>query len=196
MKNILWRLFGVFFKIGLFTFGGGYAMISVIEREVVDKRNWCSREDIMDMVVIAESTPGVIAVNSATFVGYKTAGVLGAIIATIGVTLPSFLIISGLYFAMDAFLTNVYVAAAFKGVRICVAVLIFRAVISLFNLMDKKAFCFVLLVGSFIVATFTDFNVIFIILIGAILGLLYTNFIDKRQMIECKVEDDDQRSEK
>ncbi len=171
-------------------------MISVIEREVVDKRNWCSREDIMDMVVIAESTPGVIAVNSATFVGYKTAGVLGAIIATIGVTLPSFLIISGLYFAMDAFLTNVYVAAAFKGVRICVAVLIFRAIISLFNLMDKKAFCFVLLVGSFIVASFTDFNVIFIILIGAILGLLYTNFIDKRQMIVCKVEDDDQRSEK
>lgn len=196
MKNILWRLFAVFFKIGMFTFGGGYAMISVIEREVVDKRNWCSKEDIMDMIVIAESTPGVIAVNSATYVGYKTAGILGAIIATIGVTLPSFLIISGLYFAMDAFLTNVFVAAAFKGVRICVAVLIFRAVISLFNLMDKKAFCFVLLVGSFIVASFTNFNVIFIILSGAVLGLLYTTFVEKRQMIACKVDDDDQRSEK
>ncbi|MDD4832696.1 MAG: chromate transporter [Clostridia bacterium] len=196
MKNILWRLFGVFFKIGLFTFGGGYAMISVIEREVVDKRGWCSKEDMMDMVVIAESTPGVIAVNSATFVGYKTAGILGAIIATLGVILPSFLIISGLYFAMDAFLTNVYVAAAFKGVRICVAVLIFRAVISLFNLMDKKAFCFVLLIGAFVVATFTDFNVIFIILIGAAIGLIYTNFIDKKQKVTFSVEDDDQRSEK
>lgn len=190
MNKNLRNLFFTFFKIGLFTFGGGYAMISVIEREVVYKRAWCAREDIMDMVIIAESTPGVIAVNSATFVGFKIAGVLGAIIATLGVVLPSFLIISGLYFALDAFLANVYVAAAFKGIRICVAVLILRAAVSLFGLTDKKAFCFILLTAAFAVATFTNFNVIWLILSGAVLGLAYTYLISKKQKTVVKTEDD------
>ena len=91
--RILWELFATFFKIGLFTFGGGYAMISIIQRETVEKHKWVTDEDIMNMIVIAESTPGVIAVNSATFVGYKVAGVWGGILATFGVVSPSFLII-------------------------------------------------------------------------------------------------------
>ena len=113
----VFQLFITFIKIGAFTFGGGYAMVPLIQRETVEKKKWINDDDILEIVAIAESTPGPIAVNSATFVGYKTAGVLGAAAATIGVVLPSFTIIYFISFVIDKFENNTAVKYAFSGIR-------------------------------------------------------------------------------
>lgn len=147
-------------------------MISVIERETAAKKGWVSLGDISDMITIAESTPGVIAVNSATFIGYKVGGFWGSLFATIGVVLPSCLIISGIYFIYDIFVTNKYVAAAFAGIRACVVVLILNAFIKLFKLMDKKIWCYVVCVAAFAVATFTNFSVIYLLLTALVVGTI------------------------
>ena len=121
MKKVsLWELFWTFFKIGAFTFGGGYAMIAILEQDLVENKKWISSADMMDMIIIAESTPGVIAVNMATSIGYRKRGVLGSIIATLGVTLPSFLMILALSFAVEEFSGNHWYKAAFAGIRCCV----------------------------------------------------------------------------
>lgn len=182
--KIIWQLFATFFKIGLFTFGGGYAMISIIEMETVDKHHWCTSEDIMDMIVIAESTPGIVAINSATFIGFKMAGIVGGILATLGVVLPSFIIISALYFALDAFLANIFVAAAFRAVRACVVVLIAKAVMTLFKQMQKNLFAYIVCVLSYVIATFTNFDVIWLILIGAVIGLIFTLITNKKRVLQ------------
>ena len=179
----LWQLFFAFFKIGVFTFGGGFAMISLMEHEFVEKRKWVSKEDIMDMIIVSESTPGGVAINSATFIGTKMGGVFAAILATLGIVLPSFLIVAAVYFVLGSVLNNVWVAAAFKGIRICVVVLIFRAVLSLFGLMERNAYSYVMLLASFAVATFTNFNIIYMILIGGVLGVLYTRFVKKQDKL-------------
>lgn len=171
----LWQLFLVFFKIGLFTFGGGYAMISIMENEC-SKRGWTNEKDIMNMVTLAESTPGVIAVSSATFIGYKVAGFFGALIATFAVSLPSLVLISSLYFLFDAVYGNAIVTAAFKGLRACVAVLIVNAFITLFSKADKTPLNYVIMVAAFAYSMFTPFSVIYIILLalaaGALIGFI------------------------
>lgn len=177
MKNksvSLWQLFITFFKLGAFTFGGGYAMIAILEEELVSKKKWITSQDILDMIVIAESTPGVIAVNTATSVGYKMRGVFGAIIATLGVVLPSFCIIFALSFAIEAFQENVWYNAAFAGIQACVTILIVNAFIKMAKQLEKDVFSIVLLIVSFGIAAFTEFNVIFIILIGGVLGVVYS----------------------
>lgn len=171
----LGQLFFVFFKIGLFTFGGGYAMISIMENEC-SKRGWTNEKDIMNMVTLAESTPGVIAVSSATFIGYKVAGFFGALIATIAVSLPSLVLISSLYFLFDAVYGNTFVTAAFKGLRACVAVLIVNAFITLFSKADKTPLNYVIMVAAFAYSLFTPFSVIYIILLALAAGAL-TGFI-------------------
>ncbi len=154
-------------------------MISLMEREFVEKKKWITKEDIMDMVIISESTPGGVAINSATFIGTKIGGVFAAALATLGIVLPSFLIVAALYFVIGSVLDNIWVAAAFKGIRICVVVLIFRAVFSLFGLMERNIYGYVMLLASFAVATFTNFSIIYMILIGGVLGVLYTRFVKK-----------------
>ena len=124
-------LFKVFFKIGLFTFGGGYAMLPIIQKEIIENHNWISEEDMLDIVAIAESTPGPISVNTATFVGYKVAGVLGSIFATIGLAIPSLAIIFVISFFYQKFIDNEWVAKAFKGIMGAVTVLILNAGIKL-----------------------------------------------------------------
>lgn len=173
------ELFFVFFKIGLFTFGGGYAMISIIESECA-KRGWADEKDIMNMVTLAESTPGVIAVSSATFIGYKVAGFFGALVSTFAVALPSFILISTLYFLFDAMYGNPYVTAAFKGLRACVAVLIVNAFITLFSKADKTPLNYVIMVAAFAYSLFTPFSVIYIILLALAAGAL-TGFIKGRK---------------
>lgn len=175
MKKVsLWQIFITFFKTGLFTFGGGYAMIAILEEELVAKKNWITSQDMLDMLVIAESTPGVIAVNTATSVGYRLRGILGAILATLGVVLPSFVIICGLSFVIELVADNVWYQAAFKGVQACVIVLVINAFIKMSKNIKRDWFNVVVLLASFAVATFTRFNVIFLILIGGVLGLIYT----------------------
>lgn len=179
MKKVsLWQLFITFFKTGLFTFGGGYAMISILEEDLVADKKWITSADMLDMLVIAESTPGVIAVNTATSVGYRLRGIWGAIIATLGVVLPSFVIINALAYVLTAFADNVWYQAAFAGIQACVTVLIINAFVKMCKQLNKSWFTAVLLVAAFAVAVFTDFNVIFVILIGGALGLIYTLIYD------------------
>lgn len=131
-------LFGDFLKIGAFTFGGGYAMIHLLERQFVARRKWLDREEFLDMVAVAESTPGPVAVNSATYIGYKVDGVIGALSATVAVCLPSFVIIYLISLFLDQFLALTYVAYAFKGIQACVVYLILSAAWKLWTSMEKN----------------------------------------------------------
>lgn len=142
-KKVL-RLFLVMVKIGLFTFGGGYAMIALLESELVAKRKWLEKDEFLDMIAVAESTPGPVAVNMATFIGYRQGGVAGAAFSTLGVCLPSFLIIFGISFFFDAFLSLSYVSYAFKGIRVCVIYLILSSGWKLLKTMERTPFSLLL----------------------------------------------------
>ena len=135
---MLWNLFLTFFRIGAFTFGGGYAMISVIENICVEKKHWITHEDLVNVTVIAESTPGPVAINCATFVGYKQKGLLGSIAATLGVVLPSFIIIWAISMFLERFLEIAWVASAFKGIRVAVGLLILDVGIRMIKKMPKE----------------------------------------------------------
>ena len=131
------KLFLVMFKIGLFTFGGGYAMISLLESELVAKRKWLESDEFLNVVAIAESTPGPVAINAATYVGYKLAGVWGSLSATVAVALPSFSIIFLISLFFDAFLSLKYVAYAFDGIQVCVIFLILSAGVKMLLKLEK-----------------------------------------------------------
>lgn len=173
-------LLGVFLKIGAFTFGGGYAMIPLIEREVVEKKHWITSQDMLDIVAIAESTPGPIAINTATFVGYKTAGVLGAACATLGVVLPSFVIISLISLVLREFRELVVVQFAFQGIRAGVLALIAKALWSMYKKCPKSPLSYIIMALSFAVAAFTDVNVILIIVACALIGLVASLVMARR----------------
>ena len=136
--NILLDLFLTFAKIGLFTFGGGYAMIAMIENHCVGTKKWITHDEMMNITVIAESTPGPIAINCATFTGYKKAGLFGAVIATLGMIVPSFAIIYLISIFLDNFLELTIIANAFKGIKIAVGILILDAAITMIKKMHKK----------------------------------------------------------
>ncbi len=184
MKNskskILLSIFSTFFKIGAFTFGGGYAMIPLIQKETSEKKGWISDDDILDIIAIAESTPGPIAINSATFIGYKTAGALGAFMATLGVVLPSFLIISVISYVLTAFKDIKAVEYAFNGIRAGVLALLLKALWGMFKKCPKGIAAYVILICAFIVAAFTDINVLVIIVCCALAGLI-TSLINLRR---------------
>lgn len=133
-------LFFTFFKIGLFTFGGGYAMIALLEEEFIQRRRWLDKDEFLDMTAIAESTPGPVAINSATYLGYKLAGVPGAATATVAVCLPSFLIIYAISLFFEQFTQLTVIANAFKGIQVCVIYLIFSAGVRMLKALDKSPF--------------------------------------------------------
>ena len=191
-KTSLWQLFATFFKTGLFTFGGGYAMIAILQEELVDKKKWITNQDMLDMIVVAESTPGVIAVNTATSVGYKTRGVLGAIVATLGIVLPSFLVISLLSYLIDAFQSNIWYQSAFKGIQACVTVLVINAFTKMFKQIEHDAYNYVSFVVAFAIAALTNFSVIYLILIGGLCGLVVTLLKQKKsnkKLVVANVQD-------
>ena len=136
----LGTLFFTFFKIGLFTFGGGYAMIALLEEEFIQRRRWLDKDEFLDMTAIAESTPGPVAINSATYLGYKLAGVPGAATATVAVCLPSFLIIYAISLFFEQFTQLTVIANAFKGIQVCVIYLIFSAGVRMLKSLDKSPF--------------------------------------------------------
>jgi len=136
--NVLLDLLLTFMKIGFFTFGGGYAMISMIEHTCVEKKKWISHDEMMNITVIAESTPGPIAINCATFVGYQQAGLIGSVAATVGIVLPSFAVIYLISMFLDNFLAFTLIANAFKGIKIAVGFLILDAAITMIKKMPKK----------------------------------------------------------
>ena len=133
-------LFFTFFKIGLFTFGGGYAMIALLEEEFIQRRKWLDKDEFLDMTAIAESTPGPVAINSATYLGYKLARVPGAATATVAVCLPSFLIIYAISLFFEQFTQLTVIANAFKGIQVCVIYLIFSAGVRMLKALDKSPF--------------------------------------------------------
>lgn len=133
-------LFFTFFKIGLFTFGGGYAMIALLEEEFIQRRKWLDKDEFLDMTAIAESTPGPVAINSATYLGYKLAKVPGAVTATVAVCLPSFLIIYAISLFFEQFTQLTVIANAFKGIQVCVIYLIFSAGVRMLKALDKSPF--------------------------------------------------------
>lgn len=160
-------MFAVFFKIGLFSFGGGYAMLSMIEHEVVDKRKWLTHDELLDVFAIAESTPGAISINIATFIGTRRAGIFGGIFTTLGVVLPSFLVILGLSYIIDLVRENVWVGYLFRGIRIGALVLIVRGAVSFVRNTKRKVIAYVLMAAMFCLALFTDISVVYLML-GAI----------------------------
>ena len=154
--NILFDLFLTFAKIGLFTFGSGYAMISLIENSCVEKKGWLTHDEMMNVTVIAESTPGPIAINCATFVGYKQKGLIGAIAATIGMVLPSFCIIFLISMFLDNFLEIVWIAHAFMGIKIAVGILILDAAIKMIRKMQKKPIPLTIMACAFLAMLLID----------------------------------------
>lgn len=136
----LGTLFFTFFKIGLFTFGGGYAIIALLEEEFIQRRKWLDKDEFLDMTAIAESTPGPVAINSATYLGYKLAKVPGAATATVAVCLPSFLIIYAISLFFEQFTQLTVIANAFKGIQVCVIYLIFSAGVRMLKALDKSPF--------------------------------------------------------
>ena len=147
---MLLTLFLTFFRIGLFTFGGGYAMLAVIEHACVEGKQWITHGDLMNVTVIAESTPGPIAINCATFVGYKQKGIAGAVAATLGVVLPSFIIIFLVSLFLDRFLEIAWVASAFRGVRVAVGLLILDVGIRMAKKMPKEPIRIILLIAALV----------------------------------------------
>ena len=151
-KN-LGTLFFTFFKIGLFTFGGGYAMIALLEEEFIQRRKWLDKDEFLDMTAIAESTPGPVAINSATYLGYKLAGVPGAATATVAVCLPSFLIIYAISLFFEQFTQLTVIANAFKGIQVCVIYLIFSAGVRMLQALDRSLFSSGVLLSVFLAMT-------------------------------------------
>ena len=167
----LFEIFITFFKIGLFTFGGGYAMIPLIEREVVHNKGWVSTTEIIDFFAICESIPGAIAINSATLIGYKTAGKKGALAAAAGVILPSFLTITIIAAFFTKFQDNPIVKAAFTGIRAAVVALIALAAIKIGKASIKDITGFIITLVAVILVAFLNIHAIFVIIGGALFGL-------------------------
>ncbi len=182
--RLLLDLFLSFVRIGLFTFGGGYAMIPLIERICVDKKAWISHEEMMSITVIAESTPGPIAVNCATYVGLKKKGLPGAVAATVGVIFPSFCILLLISFFFDRFLEIVWVSSAFRGIKIAVGVLIVDAAFRMFKKLPKKAVTISILLCAFAAMLFINIfslHVSTIVLLLAAAGVGLIVCLAKRQ---------------
>lgn len=169
-------LFLTMLKIGLFTFGGGYAMIALLENEFVAKKKWLGKDEFLDIAAIAESTPGPIAINAATYIGYKNTGIIGSMIATLGICIPSFVIIYAISLFFDAFLSLTLVAYAFKGIQICVVYLILTAGLKILKQMKKTVFNIIIisitLICMVVFSLFAvKFSTIFYILLSGACGV-------------------------
>jgi len=180
------KLFFIMMKIGLFTFGGGYAMLALLENEFVSEKKWLEKEEFLDMTAIAESTPGPIAINSATYIGYKRAGFLGSLLATVGVCVPSFIIIYLISLFLDKFLAYKIIANAFRGVQVCVVYLIFSAGFKMLKSLKKDVFSYIALFLTFSASVLFSlfsikFSSIFYVLIFGILGIFVYSVFKNRE---------------
>ena len=167
------KMFLSFLKIGAFTFGGGYAMIPLIEEEVVNKNHWIEKEDFMDLLVISQSLPGALAINCSTFIGYKLGGILGGIIAMLGVTLPSFLIILIIATFFMQFRDNYYVNIAFKGINAAVPMLVLAGVTSLLKGLKKNFQSAIIIVVALVALQVFDIHPVIVIISAALYGIIF-----------------------
>lgn len=172
-------LFISFFKISLFTFGGGYAMIPLIQKEVVDKRSWISKKDVFEIIAVAESAPGPIAINTATFIGFRVGGFLGAAATAIGVILPSFLIILLVSSLLREFEDTKILKYAFSGIKAGVLALIIKALYSMYKECPKNAISYIIAGSAFIAVSFLNTNVLLVVAFAASLGIVSSFFMKK-----------------
>lgn len=178
---LLLELFLTFAKVGVMTFGGGYAMLPILQREVVENKKWATDEEIADYFAIGQCTPGVIAVNTATFIGQKTAGILGGIVATLGVVFPSIVIITALAGVIQMFAENPIVKNAFAGIRVCVCVLIFNSVLKLGKSSIKDKWTIAIFAIILFLAFFTSLSPIVFVLFAAICGIVIKSLEAKKK---------------
>ena len=175
----LLKLFLSFAKIGSITFGGGLAMLPILQREIVDKQGWATEEELLDYYALGQCTPGIIAVNTATFIGYKQRGILGGIFATLGVIFPSIVIITIIAAFINNFLEYEIVNYAFNGIRVCVCVLILDAVLKLWKKAIVDIPSAIIFLGAFLISMFTAFPIIGIVILAGCAGLC-VNIIKRR----------------
>ena len=168
---MIWELFCSFFKIGLFTFGGGYAMLPLIDAEVIGKKKWITDEEMEEMLCLSEVTPGPIAINMATLIGYKKGGFLGSVMTTLGVCLPSVIIILALCGAFSLALQNKYFISAFRGIRAGVSVLVLSAGLKMFN-KTKRDYGYIISLVAIFLALYLKLGTVMIIILGGIFGII------------------------
>jgi len=171
-KNEYMQLYWAFFRVGGLTFGGGLAMLPMLKYELVEKNKWITEEEIIDCYAIGQCTPGIIAVNTATFVGYKRKGILGGIVSTLGMITPSIVVITLVAMCLQAFIENVWVQHALMGVRSVVCALMLNTVLTLGKKSLKSAACWAICAGAFLIAMFIDIPTVCIVILAAIVGIL------------------------
>lgn len=168
----LWMLFWTFTKIGLFTFGGGYAMLPMLQKEIVEKQDWATEEEIMDYFAIGQCTPGVIAVNTATFIGYKQCGILGGIFATLGVIFPSIVIIIFIASILSNLMDYAVTQYIFNGIRLVVASLVLNVVIKMYRSSVSNFICVLLFWGTLFLGLVLDLSPVYFIVISGLIGVI------------------------
>ena len=185
MRELL-ELFIIFFKLGLFTFGGGYAMIPTIKEIIIEKKKWISDDELLDIIAVSESTPGPIAINLATYIGYTKRGILGSIFSTLGVSLPSLIIIFVISLFFKQFMEIKYVAYAFKGIKCAVALLIIFSGIDMLKKSKRNIFNYIVITLVFLLMIifelFGGISSIFLILIGGIIGIMIVALSKRRKV--------------
>ena len=182
MKELM-NLFWSFCRIGGLTFGGGYAMLPMLQKEVVETHKWATEQELLDYYAVGQATPGVIAVNTATFIGYKEKGILGAIFATSGVVFPSLAIIMSIAGFIDSFSDSNIVQHAFSGIRVAVGVLILNALVNLVKGSVKDILGIILFVATFIISIVFNISVVYIVVASALIGII-SDFINRKRGIK------------
>ena len=182
MKELM-NLFWTFCRIGGLTFGGGYAMLPMLQKEVVETHKWATEQELLDYYAVGQATPGVIAVNTATFIGYKEKGILGAIFATCGVVFPSLAIIMSIAGFIDSFSDLNIVQHAFSGIRVAVGVLILNALVNLVKGSVKDILGIILFVATFIISIFFNISVVYIVVASALIGII-SDFVNRKRGIK------------
>lgn len=172
-------LFITFAKIGVMTFGGGYAMLPILQREVVEKKQWVTNEDVMDYYAIGQTTPGIIAINTATFIGQKTKGTLGGVIATLGVVFPSLVIISVIAYFLNTISDSALLSSAFSGIRVSVYILILQAVMKLWKKAIIDRIGFIIFTVVFLLAVITSYSPVYFVMSAGVIGILSHRFLNK-----------------
>lgn len=183
MKELI-DLFLVFCRIGGFTFGGGYAMLPIIQKEIVEERKWATNEEVMDYYAIGQCTPGIIAVNTATFIGYKRKGIIGGIAATLGVAFPSLIIITIIATFFEHFQDYPIVQNALGGIRVAVVALITSTIVKIWKQSIKNWIGIAFFIFSFLLITFTDLSPVIMIIIGGITGTIIN--LNKSKKVDAK----------
>ena len=182
MKELM-HLFWTFCRIGGLTFGGGYAMLPMLQKEVVETHKWATEQELLDYYAVGQATPGIIAVNTATFIGYKEKGILGAIFATSGVVFPALIIIMSIAGFIDSFSDSNIVQHAFSGIRVAVGVLILNALVKMVKGSVKDILGIILFVATFIISIVFNISVVYIVVASALIGII-SDFINRKRGIK------------